>query len=252
MGLGVSETYVDAGTFLVYINMVVQIDTICIDYSLSLGSNEVSAETYVGNSSFIANIPLDLQFVVEPTIPATPTISWSSTIDISPNTLDGLVSGTNQVTMTFRPRTNGNPADYMLYINNEVVDGKVWDGGDIVISRELVVTDAVSVYDFKLVVRMVDGGVSITSSKTVRFMYMATGTGDGGGDDGGDTPKIPIEDIKVVFSVFLPSSISDSGIMSIILIGGGFFLLVLVGFKYKREGITTKGIKSTRKGRRRK
>lgn len=230
MGLQVAETYVDEGTFLVYIAMYVQVDNITIDYERSgLDGGDLTGQ-YISPASFVTVISLDLEFVVG--APEVTTISWLSVSSV-PDKKQELVDGANVIAFAFQPRTTGTPSTYEFYLGNTLLSSGTWDGGDVIISYTLTVDPAIDMYTFKLVVKTVDG---IISYKTVTFFYLAKGV-DPDPDpkiDPDPDPKTDVTGLDVSFSVYAPTA--GGGSVNIILIGAGVFVLVIGGYLYKNKG----------------
>ena len=229
MGLQVSDTYVDEGTFIVHIVMYVQIDNIIIDYKRSgLDGGDLTGQ-YISPASFVTPIPLDLEFVVG--APAVTSITWEGVSSV-PDARYPLIVGRNLIDFLFKPRTTGTPDNYEFTVDSgmgeTLLESGDWDGNDIAISISYDITVSIEDYKFKLVVWTVDG---ISSYKTITFMFTST--------TGGDPPEgtSDITDLDLTFSTFMPASLTGSGSTSLILVGAGFFVLLIGWYWYKKYGI---------------
>jgi hypothetical protein len=245
IGVSVSEVYLEPGTFKISINIVLVIDSIVIDYSLIDASTGVY-ET-ADDVMFTKEVKLDLEFIIPPTGPpeADPTgvITWQTATGspaIDPDIPTILPSGeTTSISITYRPiLTQGVASHWEFYKNDYLIDSGSWNGGDVTVS-DSVYTKEGMILNYMLKVYATEGS---PASYTVSYRVLISREGD-------DNPRIPIDNVGVTYSVFMPSS-GGLEIMTVFLFGGGLLMLVNVCGYWYREKNKVVSVKSRRRKRR--
>jgi hypothetical protein len=258
MGVDVSSVYVDAGTFTIEVDVIFQIDTIAINYGLSLMANEtevVNTGTYTASASFVNTLYLDLIFTVEPPPPEAPVITFSTPV-CNPDPRYSLGSGSNTITITFTPSWDvGEPSSYSCTFNGDYFQQNIpWDGNPITITKTINVDSSMENYKFVLSVTVINQGVSASKSQSVMYTYVVAESDGGGdtGDDGIGDVTDPITSLDVTFSAYFPSSLGGDPTLKIVLLGGAGILFVGLMYKAKTEGLNRPGMKKIRKRKNRK
>jgi hypothetical protein len=222
-GIDVGAVFVDVGTYTVSIDIKVEVRAISIDYTVDVGGGVTNTGVYVSSEVFEKQIVIDLMFVVEPEGPPA-TITWDIPV-YSPADNQILVNDPNSgalIEITYKPRTDGTPTTYKIYLNDVELASGVWDGGDVMFAHSLTLTNTPTIFIYKLVVATASGQ---SAAQSIQFGWMVQ-IGE------------PIITITISMSAFFSNVVEDSDIMGVVLLGAGFLLFVVVGYKYRTEGLS--------------